>query len=104
MPTWPVKFEPTHLSVFVIDRTSERPIARLPVYAQVIWTEPPSVPPDNRFAELVTPHITEADPECGGSGECRTRVRTALALAPSDASPKALVTTSYSTSRPHMLS
>lgn len=82
MNPWPNRIEPTLLGVFVTDTSADRPVTRLPVYAEVIWTEPPPPPvPDNRFAELLTRPLSEADPECSDSATCRTRVRAALALA-----------------------
>lgn len=89
MATWPERIVPFHLGIFVLRPGSDVPVARLPIYAEVVWAESlPPIPPDPRFAELVTRHLTEADAECGSSHECRTRVRAALAAALAKALPK----------------
>jgi hypothetical protein len=64
MASWTQKIDPTHFSVFAVERKSKRPIVRLPVYAEVAWVKPvPPAPLDNRFAELAMHPMAEADPD-----------------------------------------
>jgi hypothetical protein len=61
---------PTHLSLFVLDRGTGHPIARVPFYAEVgvrSTLKPPPVPLDYRFNQVISYALQPTDRECLGS-------------------------------------
>jgi len=77
-----VELNPTHLSIFVLNGVTGTPITRLPVYAEVVWTdrEPPPAP-EARFDDYIVQALSYVDDICSGLPGCIARVRSALGAA-----------------------
>ncbi|MEQ1867582.1 MAG: hypothetical protein ABL996_23390, partial [Micropepsaceae bacterium] len=95
MPTFNLSV-PTHLSIFVTDPDTGRPVPRLPLYAEVAVPKIVPVPPINeRFREPVREALFEIDPTATVPA-VRDRVETAglqaLAETVDEASRARLVT------------
>lgn len=69
---------PIRLSVFAVNPKTHRPIQRMPVYAEIVWTEQ-SPPTGDRFNAVITETLTEIEPDCAIIPDCMHRVRKALA-------------------------
>lgn len=69
---------PIRLSVFAVNPKTKRPIQRMPVYAEIVWTEQSS-PTGDRFNAVITDVLTEIEPDCAIIPDCMHRVRKALA-------------------------
>src|SRR5262249_46400262 len=75
---------PDHLSLFAIDRSSGKPIARLPFYAEVGAPAPVAPVPietDRRFDEPTTGALQTIDSDCATNPSCRNRVLAATGQA-----------------------
>lgn len=73
----------SHLSLFVTDRASGIPIARMPFYAEIGMPPPAAAPPaiDHRSDDALLRGLREVDPEAFADGDARTRLIDALAAA-----------------------
>lgn len=78
MPT-PRSPAPTHLSIFVTDPVTGRPVARLPLYAEVAVPKLAPVPPvEERFREPVRAALITIDPDVVNDPAILNRVETAV--------------------------
>jgi hypothetical protein len=69
---------PTHLSLFTFDRVTSRPLARLPMYAEVVAPLPPE-PPDARMTRWVGRALALAgDNKCLQGDGCRERMQAVI--------------------------
>lgn len=70
-----------HLSLFAVNRTTGRPVTRLPVYAEIgvplLSTEPPPQL-DPRLQEVLVGALQNADPSCAADPACKSKIITAL--------------------------
>src|SRR5215470_2936763 len=77
-------FQPSHLSLFAIDRGSGKPIVRLPFYAEVGAPAPVIPAPietDRRFDEPTIGALQKADSDCAHNPSCQSRVLAATSQA-----------------------
>ncbi len=76
--------DPSRFAVFVSHSGSGLPFARLPVYAEIVWTATAKVeapPPDGRFNEATIGAVSQADPRCRDSEQCRAGLQEAVGRA-----------------------
>src|SRR5688500_15608443 len=74
-----LKSAPTHLSICVSDPDTGRPVARLPLYAEVAVPRIVPIPPiDMRFHEQIRAALIEIDPRVYGDDAVRDRVEQAV--------------------------
>src|SRR5690554_1084690 len=78
MPVAQLARDPVRLSVFAVNLTSGRPIQRLPIYAEIVWTQvaqpPPAPPPSDRFNTLIARALSLIDSQCANHPACLQRV------------------------------
>lgn len=73
---------PDRFAIFVSRPGTGLPMARLPIYAEVVWTEPlPAISPDGRFREALFRALSLVDDACSNSTACRARIGDLVALA-----------------------
>jgi hypothetical protein len=86
---------PTHLSIFVTDPNTGRPVARLPLYAEVAVPQiVPVLPVNERFREPMRAALFDVDPTATGSVRDRIEAAALQALAETvdEASQNRLIT------------
>lgn len=77
---------PTHLSIFVTDPDTGRPVARLPLYAEVGVPRMAPIPPvDTRFYEPILAALMDVDPPAEADNAVRDRVEQAALQALAEA-------------------
>jgi hypothetical protein len=71
----------SHLSLLATSRSTGRPIARLPFYAEIgvpALAEPAPVVLDQRFQEAIVGALQNVDAACAGNPACRSKVLVAM--------------------------